>query len=203
MRIQTEPFRKIVGTTADEICRQVELSDEAKAFLLPELSPQGFLSLLVEAECIGDAVRFLAFALPVREAIWWACIVANANISKPSDLEKECLQRAAAWVYEPTEVNRRSCMEVAEAAKFTGAAAYAALSVFWSGGSLAPEGMPDAPADPRLGPIGAGASILLAITGGEPVTLTKRFDAAIVRGVNIANGGNGWVDGDLPIRPGN
>ncbi|MGQ3213423.1 DUF6931 family protein [Shinella sp.] len=198
MRIQTEAFRKLTAETAQEICSRADLSAEARPFLLPDLSPQGFLSLLVEAENIGDAIRFLAFALPVREAIWWAYIVAKTNIPAPAELEQLCLERTAAWVYEPDEPRRRSCMECAESAKFTGAAAYAALAVFWSGGSLAPEGMPDADADPRLGPIGVGASVLLSITGGDATTLVNRFETAVIRAVNIANGGNGWLPGERP-----
>lgn len=198
LKIQTEAFRKLTAQTAQDICSRADLSAEARAFLVPDLSPQGFLSLLVEAENIGDAVRFMAFALPVREAVWWCYIVAKTNIPAPTELELLCLERTGAWVYEPDEQRRRSCMECAESAKFTGAAAYAALAVFWSGGSLAPEGMPDADADPRLGPIGVGASVLLSITAGDATTLVSRFETAVIRAVNIANGGNGWLPGERP-----
>jgi hypothetical protein len=183
-----------------EICQRVELSADARALLLPSLSPQGFLSLLVDAELVGDAVRFLAFALPVREAIWLACVVAHNAITEPTALETLCLERTAAWVYEPTDERRRACFTVAEEAKFEGAAAYAALAVFWSGGSLAPEDMPDVPADPQLGPTGAGASVLLAITSGDPKTLNVRFETVVARAVDIANGGNGWLKDDRPMK---
>ncbi|WP_319312582.1 DUF6931 family protein [Shinella sp.] len=198
VKIQTEAFRKVTAQTAQEICSRAELSAEALPFLVPGLSPQAFLSLLVEAENIGDAIRFLAFALPIREAIWWCHVVAKTSIPAPTELELLCLERTAAWVYEPDDSRRRSCMECAESAKFTGAAAYAALAVFWSGGSLAPEGMPDADADPRLGPIGAGASVLLSITAGDAKNLVERFETAVIRAVSIANGGNGWLPGERP-----
>lgn len=201
MKVQMEPFPKVAAAKAAEICRQMDISAEARAFLLPELSPQGYLDLLVQAELTGDAIRFLAFALPIREAAWWACVVVHGNIEAPSDLEATCLQRATAWVYEPTEERRRACMQVAETAKFEGAAAYVALSVFWSGGSLAPEGLPEALPDPRLGPIGVGAAILLALTAGDPAALYKRFVTAMQRGVDIANGGNGWLKDDRPLLP--
>lgn len=200
MKIQAEPFRKVPDATAAQICARVDLSPEARAYLLPTLSPQGYLSLLVEAEHVGDAIRFLAFAMPVREGIWWACVVANSHLEQPTELEALCLERAAAWVYDPTDARRRSCMAAAESAKFEGAAAYAALAVFWSGGSLAPEDMPETHPDPQLGPIGVGASVLLAITAGDPMKLNERFRAAIVRGTDIANGGNGRLDGDRAIK---
>lgn len=202
MKIQTDPFRKVSAGTAAEICARVDLSAEGKAFLLPTLSPQGYLSLLVEAEAIGDAIRFLAFALPIREGVWWAVVVAHGAFAQPSPVEAECLERAAGWVYEPDDARRRACMVSAEAANFDGAAAYAALAAFWSGGSMAPPDMPDALPDPRLGAIGVGASILLSITSGDPLTLDERFRAAIARGIDIANGGNGRLDGDRPIKAG-
>lgn len=202
MKIQTDPFRKVSAGTAAEICARVDLSAEGKAFLLPTLSPQGYLSLLVEAEAVGDAIRFLAFALPIREGVWWAVVVAHGTFDQPGPVEAECLERAAGWVYDPDDARRRACMVCAEKANFDGAAAYAALAAFWSGGSMAPPEMPDALPDPRLGAIGVGASILLSITSGDPLTLNERFRAAIARGIDIANGGNGRLDGDRPIKTG-
>lgn len=199
MKIQAKPFRKVVDATAADICARVDLSPEARAFLLPTLSPQGYLSLLVDAEQIGDAIRFLAFALPMREGVWWACVTARNTLADPSVTEVRCLEEATAWVYEPDEKRRRSCMAVAESANFEGAAAYAALAVFWSGGSMAPEGMPEVLPDPKLGPIGVGASVLLSITSGDARRLKERFDAAMRRGVDIANGGNGRLEAEAPV----
>ena len=199
MKIQAEPFRKIAATTAEQICARVDLSKQAKAYLVPDLSPQGFLSLLIEAEAIGDAVRFMAFALPVREGVWWACVVANNQGAEQGESDAACIRSAARWVYDSTEANRRACMTAAESANFEGGAAYAALAAFWSGGSLAPEGMPDAPADPSLGHIGVGASVLLSITSGDPNSLPDRFRTAMARSGDIANGGNGRMEGDRPI----
>lgn len=196
MKIQTTQFRKFTDAKAADICARVDLSPEAKAFLLPTLSPQGYLALLVEAELVGDAVRYMAFGLPIREGIWWACVNARNLVPELSDLDRRCLDEAAAWVYEPSEAHRRACMALAEAANFEGAAAYAALSVFWSGGSMSPEGMPDVEADPKLGPIGVGASVLLSITSGDARKLPARFEQAIARGVDIANGGNGRLETD-------
>jgi hypothetical protein len=200
VKIQTEPFRKVSDATAAEVCRRVDLSVEARAYLLPTLSPQAFMSLLVDREHIGDAVRFLAFSLPIREGVWWACVVAHSNIPEPTELEARCLEHAAAWVYEPSEALRRACMAAAEASNFEGAAAYAALAVFWSGGSLGAADMPDVIPDPKLGPIGVGASVLLSITAGDAMLLIPRFEAAVMRGVDIANGGNGHLEGDRPLK---
>ncbi len=196
MEVQTSPFRKVSAAKAADICRRVPLSPEAMALLTPEQSPQAFLAALVNARHFSDAVRFLAFSLPSREAIWWACATARAGQLAPADAE--CLERAVAWAYEPDDTKRRACMEAAEGLNFEGAAAYAALSVFWSGGSMAPEGMPEAPPDPSLASVGVGASVLLAVAAGEPLSADRRFEEAIERGMDIANGGNGKLKTERP-----
>jgi hypothetical protein len=195
VQIQTTPFRKVSAATAAEICGRLELSPEAKALLSPELSPQAFLAQLAKDRRFSDAVRFLAFSLPPREGVWWACVTARG--SGPSAAETDCLERVTAWAYAPDEAKRRACMEAAERLKFEGAAAYAGLSAFWSGGSMAPEGMPEAPPDPSLYAIGVGASVLLAVAAGEPKSADRRFEEAIERGIDIANGGNGKLAAEL------
>jgi hypothetical protein len=195
VEVQTTPFRKVSASTAEEICSRAKLSTEAVALLSPALSPQAFLALLMDGRHFSDAVRFLAFSLPPREGIWWACVIARGIELTPSDTD--CLDRAIAWAYEPDDARRRACMEAAERLNFEGAAAYAALAVFWSGGSLAPEGMPDALPDPSLCAIGVGASVLLAVAAGDPQSAARRFGDAIERGMDIANGGNGKLKAEL------
>lgn len=196
MKVQTTPFRKVAEEHASDICRRVELSDEAKPLVVPTLSPQGLLAELIDNGCSGDAVRFLAFALPTREAIWWACVTVRRSADELVGEQKACLDCAVGWVYEPTDAKRRICMDAAERAQYEGAAAYAALAAFWSGGSLAPEDMPEVLPDPNLAAIGVGASVLLAITTGDPQAFQMRFEQAMQRGIDIANGGNGNLEMD-------
>ena len=49
-----------------------DLDDAAKALLDDKQTPRQFLQLLGKQQLYSDAVRFLAHALPKREAIWWA-----------------------------------------------------------------------------------------------------------------------------------
>lgn len=187
---------KVQAGRAAEICARVELSPEALAGLLPDLSPQGFLSVLMRGGLFPDAVRFLAHALPVREGVWWACV--STGLAPLSREEEDCVACAEAWVYDGSETVRRACLPAAEAVNLKGAAAYAALAAFWSGGSLAPEGGPDVPPHPNLAPIGVGASLLLAAASGDPVRADDRFRSLLARGIDIANGGNGRLAGDRP-----
>lgn len=192
MEVQLKPFQKVTEATAADICARVALSAEATAFLLPDLSPQAYLSLLLSGEHYADAVRFLAFALPAREGVWWACVTTRVNLpGDPPAPVLAALQAAEAWVFKNEDSIRHQCLSSAEALRFEGAASYAALAAFWSGGSLAPEGSPEVLPDPSLCPIGVGAAILLAVTPGDSAGLKARFEDAIGRGMNIANGGNG------------
>lgn len=186
---------KIAAPRAAEVCARVELSAEATAGLLPDLSPQGFLAVLVGGRHFADAIRFLAHAMPVREGVWWACVV--AGLGPISEGEARCLERAEAWVYEPSEGLRRACLPAAEALAFKGAASYAALAAYWSG-NLAPEGLAEVSPHPSLAAIGVGASLLLAATAGDPTRADDAFRDILARGVDIAGGGNGRLPGDRP-----
>ncbi len=191
MRIQHAPFAKIVDRQATAICARVDLSAEAKALLVEDLSPQGFLSVLTLNERWADAIRYLAFALPPREAIWWACVVCRSIGSAVDARSESCLASAERWVFQPSEAAGRTCYAAAEALKFDGAPAYAALAAFWTGPSLAPEGLPPVAPDPSLCPTGAGASVLLAVAGDGPQRSADLYRMAISSAVDIANGGNG------------
>jgi hypothetical protein len=195
--VQTEAFRKVADKRATDICARVELSAEARAILLPNLSPQGYLGLLLDNEQYADAARFLAFALPIREGVWWSCVVARVNlVPEPPAGVISALKAAEAWVFSPEDdAIRRNCLACAEALNFDGAASYAALAAFWSGGSMAPEGLPEVVPDPSLGSTGVGAAILLAVTSGPSAQMNDRFRDAIARGIDVANGGNGGLKG--------
>ena len=47
-----------------------ELGDEAMALASADLHPLDFVALLMEKKFYPDAVRFIAHALPKREAVW-------------------------------------------------------------------------------------------------------------------------------------
>ena len=58
---------------AATLAARVKLGDEARALLRPEWSAQQYLGALIATGHLPDAIRFLAWALPRREAVWWAC----------------------------------------------------------------------------------------------------------------------------------
>ncbi|MGF7172672.1 DUF6931 family protein [Azospirillum doebereinerae] len=172
----------------------LELSPEATALMAPNVGTAPFLKALIEAELFVDAIRLLGMALPRREAVWWGCLAARGALAPdaaPADVA--ALEAAEAWVYRPTEENRRATFAPAEAANFQTACAYAAMAAFWSGGSLAP---PDAavvipPGDGLTGTAAAAAVLMAA--AAVPKEAPARQRATLVQALDIANGGSGKV----------
>lgn len=191
MAIPLEPIRKISAARAEDILQRVDLSSEARAFRTPSLSPHGYLSLLAANALFADAIRFMAFALPLREGIWWAAMTGHAIEGAQSGAPDPCYSAAETWVYEPSDPNRFACLAAAESVASSTPGAYAALGAFWSGGSIVPSSMPPVEPDPSLAPIGIAASVLLAVAAGDPMRSQVHFRDAIQRAVEIGNGGEG------------
>src|SRR5437899_8668487 len=115
----TEGLTKITAKTAAEVCKHFPLGEDAKKLLRDGLTPAQFLDILIEKQQFPDAVRFLAHALPKREAVWWACLCSRAaGGSNPPPQIGAALQTAEKWVVDPSEENRRAAMPAAEAAEF-------------------------------------------------------------------------------------
>ena len=71
-------WAKVTAKTAAEVCKHFPLGEEAKKLLRDGQTPAQFLDVLIEKQQFPDAVRFLAHALPKREAVWWACLCSRA-----------------------------------------------------------------------------------------------------------------------------
>ena len=189
----SKPFVKITAPTAADVCAHVELDEPARALLDPAHTPQAYVGTLAGAQQWRDAARFLAFALPPREAVWWACLCARSVMSAESaPIALAALQAAEAWAYQPTEENRRG----AEAAAMSDgalehAAGWAAMSAFWSGGSLGPAENPVVAPEPTLAAKAVQAALLIASVAEPPEQEPERLQAFLAWGEDIAAGGDG------------
>src|SRR5579864_6955197 len=69
-----------------------------------ESPPLDYARRLLASPRPAEAIAFLAFLLPRREAVWWArqCVVALLGPSA----DDAALRAADAWVREPEEQNR-------------------------------------------------------------------------------------------------
>ena len=182
---------KITAATAQELSTGVLLSGEAQAVLDPAMPPLAFLDALSARDLYADAVQFLSRALPKREAVWWSCLCAR---DLPADDKQPelggGLSAAEAWVYKPNEDNRRKAEKAANAIKASHPARWTAMAAFWSGGSLAPPGAPEAkPPEDFTAKAVAGAILLAA--GLDPKETDARNRRFLAAGIDIAKGGTG------------
>lgn len=182
---------KIKAATAQEVCVGFALSGEAQPHLKPQIAPLPFLDALIGNALYADATQFLARALPKREAVWWSCLCARELGSDEKKPELAAgLQAAEAWVYRPTEENRRSAEKAANAIEAPHPARWAAMAAFWSGGSLAPPDAPEVkPADDFTAKAVAGAVLMAAAL--DPKQTEARNKRFFEYGIDIANGGTG------------
>ncbi|BDG74215.1 hypothetical protein Rmf_41440 [Roseomonas fluvialis] len=138
------------------------------------------------------AIRILGQALPVREAVWWACVCARRApdpAATPADLA--ALQATDAWVRRPSEELRRAAMAAAQAAGARSPEAWAAIGAFWSGGSVGPADAPEIPPAPQMCGVAVASAVLLAALRPDPEQAAGRHPAFVASARNIADGGGG------------
>ena len=140
----------VKAARAVDVCEPIPLGPDALKLLKQDQTPWQLLQALVSAELFADAIRFLAYILPKREAVWWAHQCVQTLDRKASAL---ALQAVEQWVIAPDEEIRRAAQSAAQKAGPTTPSGMSALAVFWTGGSIGP---PDArPGSARTYPIGS------------------------------------------------
>jgi hypothetical protein len=192
MAIELGPLKKITVPNADAIAAAAALSEEAQALVEPGMPVRALLDALIAADLLTDAMRVFAYALPKREAVWWACQCARqAQPEKPAPIDAEIVKASEGWVYRPNEQARRAAMDLAMKTEFDRAAHWTGAAVFWSGGSIAPPDAPPVePSETLTGNAVVGAVLLAAVQpdAAQADAKRKRF---LAQAADIANGGDG------------
>lgn len=180
---------------AKQLFDVIKPEDEVRAAAASHPLTIDFINRLVEDGAVVDAIRYLAVAITKRQAIWWSVAThtklkdLGASINPQEDAAWSLVRE---WVYSPTEEIRTKALKTAEDLEFQTPGAYAALAVFWSGGSmLPPETGEMLLPPPQLSGTAVGASILLICASGKPNETIRRQNEAIAIGLDIARGGNG------------
>ncbi len=176
----------IANSKTVEISAAAELGDEAMALLRPDLQPPDYIALLMENSLFADAVRFLAHALPKREAVWWGWVCARRTAGdNPPPKIKASLESTEKWIAQPTDENRRAAYAAAEVAQFATAAGCAGLAAFFSGGSLAPPDLPAVPPGDFLTAKAVSGAVIFAAVNPEPAKAPERFKQFVAQGVDV------------------
>jgi hypothetical protein len=170
-----------------------ELGEEAMALLRPDMHPLDFVALLMEKALYPDAVRFIAHALPKREAVWWGWVCARrAAGDNPQPKVKASLDATEKWIAQPSEDNRRSAMATAQKAELSTAAGCAGLAAFFSGGSLAPPEAPPVPPGEFLAAKAVCGAVIFAAVAKEPEKAPEKFKSFVAQGVEVTNRVKVW-----------
>lgn len=183
---------KIKQTNATAIAQGIEFDEQATALLQDKPTTTDYLQQLIAQKLYPDAVRFLAHALPKREATWWACLCARHRLTdKTPAPEIKAIELAEAWVYKPTEDNRKLTLPAAEATAYKSAASWAAIAAFWSGDDISPVPQAVVPPDEKLYAKAVIGAVMLAATQGEASKVNDNYQLFLQQGLNIASGGDG------------
>jgi hypothetical protein len=194
--MESRALVKVAAKMATEVCGRFPVGEEAKQLLRDNLTPAQYLELLIDKQAYVDATRFLAHALPKREAVWWACLCARKVYgTNPLPKIAAALQAAERWVADPSEDNRRAAMTAAEAAEFSTPAGCAAVAAFWSGGSLGPPNVPAIPPGEQLTAHGVAGAVMLAAVLAEPEKAPEKYRQFFALGREVASGMN------FPVSP--
>lgn len=188
----TSGFAKVETVLASKVCERFELTPKASPLLTGELNVRSFHEELTAANLFMDNMRLLSYALPPREAVWFAIETLRLEpraTQAPND--KAAFAAAERWAIDPTDGNRRAAAKAAETARHETAAAWAAAAAGWTSGSLAPDGSPEVPPPPNLAPQAVAVAITLALAIDSP-RAPQTQPACIQLGVEIAAGKRSW-----------
>lgn len=173
----------------------LELDAQTGALLEGVRTASEGVTVLEEAGKTPEAARLIAHALPKREAVWWACMCAR-GVPDPSlaGHDVSALEAAEAWVRKPADDQlRRASWEAAQRTAFKTPEAWAAVAVFWSGGSIAPPGQPVVPPADHLTGVAVSGAVVLASVRVKPAQAPARLLLFLASAKDIANGGAGWI----------
>jgi len=193
------PWPKLRVMPIAEVLALATLPPAAAAVAQPHDDVPAALAALRAADLLGEAARLASFALPKREAVWWACMCARAvppETALPDDIA--ALEKAEAWVYRPTDENRRAAFAHAQAAGFGTADAWTGVAAFWSGDSMAPVGGVAVPPAPNLTGIAVSGSVALSAVRFKPERRPARLRLFLDSALDIANGGTGRMTPEVP-----
>ncbi len=183
---------KIAGASLETVRSRVPLPSEAAQAIEGCTQVAEAVDRLEAAGFLTEAAKFVAHALPRREAVWWACMCAAHTA--PADLpdaDRKAREAAEDWVRQQGEPPRRIAWSRAEASGFGSPEAWAAVAAFWCGDSMTPEGQPAVPPAPHLAGTAVAGAVGLAAVRGDVSRQQTRLHSFLESGRNIAAGGPG------------
>ena len=171
-----------------ELDQKADLSGAGRACLASARGPQDLIAALAALDDARDAIFALAFMLPHRQAVWWACL----GVRLLPDLEKRrpdlaAVEQAEAWVQSAATADAERAGEAAEQCNLQDAPGWTAMAAYWSGPTLAPRGQQAITPLPFLPGVAARTALLLAVH--DPVFAGRiRLADLLGIGLELVNG---------------
>jgi hypothetical protein len=151
--------------------------------------PIDFLRKLSGLENFEQAVAFCAHLLPRRDAVWWACGSVRAFLGDAVQDQSRALAVAEAWVYAPTDQNRRAALDIGTQSDSSDPLTWLALGAGWAGGLLSAHPQTPVQVPPYMTARAARIAILLGARHIRPPDQATRKQACITEGIRLAENG--------------
>ncbi len=166
-----------------ELEQKADLSPAGRVLLATARGPQDLLTALSAAGNTKDGINALAFMLPHRQVVWWACLGVRLlpDLARRS-ADLAAVEQAEAWVQSAAAADAERAGELAEQCNLHDAPGWTAMAAAWSGPSLAPRGLQAVPPAPFLPGVAARTALLLLIY--DPA-MGGRLDNADLLGIGL------------------
>ncbi len=152
-------------------------------------SPIAYLSRLSAQDKLDEAVTFCAHLLPRREAVWWACGSLKQLLRSVACDQSDGFRAAEAWVYEPSEDNRRKALDIGTKADSADPFTWLALGAGWSGGMLSSHPKGPVPMPPYMTARAARIAITLGAHRIPAAERAERLRVCVTDGMALAENG--------------
>lgn len=183
VKIPNQPALRLLALVGEGLSKPVEAPATATVGQI--------LPVLLEEKAMVDALRLMSVALPIREAIWWACLAARDQLPEGAPIPAT-LASAEAWVFDPAAAKKQaaeSALDAAEAGDVGQRCAFAVKIADGRAGSglLADTEMPQGSVQSIV--FAVCVDSLVEVADGDPAY----FELLIDRALDIARGGNGRI----------
>jgi len=180
-----QPGAKSVSNLRD-LCERAQLEQGAKALLKDEYTSRQFLESLIGKQLFLDAIRFLAYALPKREAVGWGCLCIRHSFgTEDASKISETQVAAERWVSNPDETNRREAKAAADQEGTESPSALLALAAFFSGGSVVAENVEPVPPPDHLTAQLVAVAVMVAAVKNQPEKAAEKHRTFLQKGAAL------------------
>jgi len=190
-------WTNLTTDSALELAEQAELGAPAADLVAEGMRPEPFVERLQEEGLLSDAIAVMARALPMREAIGWACLCDRSTTPEDDDpLHAALLGAVEQWVREPTDEHRSAALELAQDEPDQSSGQMLGMATGYSAGEVQVGSNPpvDVPTD-TVPPMIAGA-VMIAAGRVEPSEAEQTRREFVQRAVEVAAGRSGRLPGD-------